>query len=145
MRTLLLELRPAKLMEVELADLLRQLAEAIAGRARVAVAVQIEGEAELPVDVKIALYRIAQEALNNVAKHAQAQQATLHLRRLPAFIELTVSDDGCGFVFDRIGPEHLGLGIMRERADAIGATLSVQSEPQRGTTIAVRWTSKGAR
>jgi PAS domain S-box-containing protein len=139
MRTLLLELRPAKLLEMELADLLRQLAEAIAGRARVAVSVQIDGEAELPVDVKIALYRIAQEALNNVAKHAQAQRGTIHLRRLPDLIELTVSDDGCGFVFDRIGPAHLGLGIMRERADAIGASLSVQSQPQQGTTITVRW------
>jgi PAS domain S-box-containing protein len=145
MRTLLLELRPAKLIEVEMADLLRQLAEAVAGRARVAVAVQIEGEAVLPVDVKIALYRIAQEALNNVAKHAHATRATVYLRRLANSAELIVHDDGIGFVFDRIRPEHLGLGIMRERADAIGATLTVQSLPQQGTTVTARWTRRSKR
>lgn len=140
MRTLLLELRPAKLMEVELADLLRQLAEAIAGRARVAINVQIEGEVELPPDVKIAFYRIAQEALNNVGKHAQAQHAEVRLLRQPTGIELQVTDDGNGFVLHQIRPEHLGLSIMRERADAIGATLQIQSQPNQGATVTVRWT-----
>jgi two-component system nitrate/nitrite sensor histidine kinase NarX len=139
MRTLLLELRPAKLVEIEIAELLRQLAEAIAGRARVAASVQIAGDAELPVDVKIAFYRIAQEALNNVSKHAQARQAFIQLRCLSDLFELTITDDGSGFVFDRIRPQHLGLGIMRERADAIGATLNIHSQPGKGTKVVVRW------
>jgi PAS domain S-box-containing protein len=146
MRTLLLELRPAKLLEIDLADLLRQLAEAVAGRARVPVTVQIEGDTDIPADVKVALYRIAQEALNNVAKHAQAHHAQIKLVRDAEFIDLAVADDGCGFVFERIAPQHLGLGIMRERAEDIGATLTVQSQPNQGTRVVVRWAKeRGAR
>jgi PAS domain S-box-containing protein len=139
MRTLLLELRPAKLVEVDLADLLKQLAEAISGRARVPVEVHVEGNADVPADVKLALYRVAQEALNNIAKHAQATSAQINLVRSPEEISLTVSDDGVGFQFERIAPQHLGLGIMRERADAIGASLSVRSALNEGTTVEVCW------
>ena len=141
MRTLLLELRPAKLIEVDLADLLRQLAEAISGRARIPVTVQIDGTAEISADVKVALYRVAQEALNNIAKHAHANNVLIHLERSPERVMLSVSDDGTGFVFEHIAAHHLGLGIMRERADAIGATLSVRSAPNQGTTIEVCWTN----
>lgn len=139
MRTLLLELRPAKLIEVEINELLRQLAEAISSRARVPVHVAIEGDVTMPADVKIALYRIAQEALNNVAKHAQASQVEVRLIRHATHIELAVTDNGVGFHFETIRPEHLGLGIMRERAEDIGATLSVISKPEEGATIAVQW------
>jgi PAS domain S-box-containing protein len=142
MRTLLLELRPAKLVEVDLADLLRQLAEAISGRARVPVTVQVEGNTEVSADVKVAFYRVAQEALNNIAKHAQAHSAHIHLIRSPDEVRLSVSDDGVGFVFEHIAPQHLGLGIMRERADAIGASLGVHSVPNQGTKIEVCWRSK---
>jgi PAS domain S-box-containing protein len=139
MRTLLLELRPTKLIEVEIPELLRQLAEAIAGRARMPVHVHINGDAELPDDVKVAFYRIAQEALNNVAKHAQATEAHVTLDRQPTLFQLTVADNGVGFHFQTIKPEHLGLGIMRERAEDIGASLSVESQPDAGTAITVRW------
>jgi PAS domain S-box-containing protein len=139
MRTLLLELRPAKLIEVELADLLRQLAEAISGRARIPVTVQIEGTADISADVKVALYRVAQEALNNIAKHAHADSVVIQLEQSPERIALTVSDDGSGFVFEHIAAHHLGLGIMRERADAIGATLSIRSAPNQGTMVEVCW------
>jgi two-component system nitrate/nitrite sensor histidine kinase NarX len=63
----------------------------------------------------------------------------LQLQRSPNLVTLAICDDGCGFVFERIAPEHLGLGIMRERAEAIGATLSVQSEPDQGTRVEVCW------
>ncbi|MCC6456366.1 MAG: PAS domain S-box protein [Caldilineaceae bacterium] len=139
MRTLLLELRPAKLVEVDLADLLRQLAEAISGRARVPVTVDVEGTAEVSADVKIALYRVAQEALNNIAKHAQARNAWIKLHRTEDRVTLSVRDDGSGFVFEHIAPQHLGLSIMRERADGIGATLSVDARPGEGTTVEVDW------
>jgi PAS domain S-box-containing protein len=139
MRTLLLELRPTKLLEVEIAELLRQLADGVSGRARVPVTVEIEGDAEIPPDVKVAFYRIAQEALNNVAKHAHATGAQVSLRRTPDLIELAVRDDGVGFEFDTIRPEHLGLGIMRERAEDIGALLAVHSGPDLGTQVTARW------
>ncbi len=139
MRTLLLELRPARLMEVELADLLRQLVEATAGRARVPITLHAQGESNLPPEVKVAFYRIAQEALNNVAKHARAQHAVVTYNGSPDMARLSIQDDGCGFVMDTILPQHLGLSIMRERADAINAQLTVESLPDEGTEITVSW------
>jgi len=151
MRTLLLELRPAALVDAQLRDLLHQLADSITGRARVPVSVQTEGAAELlshgadqeglPVGVKVALYRIAQEALNNVAKHAGATQATVRLQFHPDCVSLKIRDDGSGFDVESVPPESLGLGIMRERAEAIGATLSVESQVGRGTEIEVQWSA----
>jgi len=76
MRTLLLELRPAALIEADLGNLLRQLAEALTGREGIPITVTVEGHSALPAPVQIALYRIAQEALNNISKHACAQQVT---------------------------------------------------------------------
>jgi len=140
MRTLLLELRPATLTEIPLGDLLRQLAEAITGRARVPVAVEVEGECLLRPDVQVALYRIAQEALNNVAKHAGASQATVSLRCLPDRVILRIADNGCGFDPEIVSPEHLGLSIMRERAEATGAVLTMRSEIGQGTEVVVEWT-----
>jgi GAF domain-containing protein len=149
MRTLLLELRPAVLAETELSDLLRQLAEAITGRTRVPVMVAVEGQCSLPPDVKVALYRIAQEALNNMAKHAGAGRATIGLRCVEIAeeqekgVELRVSDDGRGFDPAGVSSDHLGLGIMHERAEAVGATLMIDSAIGRGTQITVVWTGKG--
>jgi two-component system nitrate/nitrite sensor histidine kinase NarX len=80
MRALLLELRPAALTETALGDLLGQLAEAFTSRTRVPLTLSVEGHAPLPPEVQVALYRIAQEALNNVSKHAEASQVTLSLR-----------------------------------------------------------------
>ena len=139
-RTLLLELRPAALVEVDLGELLRQLAEAIAGRARIPVQCIVEGKRDLPSDVQVALYRIAQEALNNVAKHAEANHASVELRRCPDGAELRISDDGRGFDPWATSPEHLGLSIMRERAEGIGAKLAVKSEPGCGAQVVVHWT-----
>ena len=80
MRTLLLELRPAALAEANLPDLLKQLGEAVVGRARIPVEVETEeGCIVLPADVRVAFYRIAQEALNNVAKHSGASKARVSL------------------------------------------------------------------
>jgi two-component system nitrate/nitrite sensor histidine kinase NarX len=151
MRTLLLELRPSALVEARLADLLRQLAESITGRARVPVTLEVEGERDLEAEVKVALYRIAQEALNNVAKHAGATRATVSLLCFPspaegegsgARVELAIRDDGIGFDPGGIAPNSLGLGIMRERAEAIGAALTIESQPGTGTQIEVVWRSR---
>jgi signal transduction histidine kinase len=143
MRTLLLELRPATLLEANLGDLLRQLGEAITGRARVPVDVQIEGEvAQMSPDIKVALYRIAQESLNNVAKHSGAGQATVHLCYGPGQVNLDITDDGCGFDVKDIPPDHLGVGIMRERAETIGAKLTIESQVEQGTKVTVVWTKE---
>jgi signal transduction histidine kinase len=155
MRTLLLELRPAKLIEVELAELLRQLAEAITGRSRVPITLAVDETVALPPDIKVAFYHIAQEALNNVAKHARATHATVKVESLESGARLVVQDDGRGFMLEKVRPEHLGLTIMHERAEAIGARLEVQSiplqaeltasptspqdAPAHGTSVIVQW------
>jgi len=108
MRSLLLELRPSAFVDAPLGDLLRQLGESITGRARVPVTVEVEGECSLPAEVKVALYRIAQEALNNVAKHAGASQASVSLRCQAEQVVLCVSDDGRGFDPDSIPLDSLG-------------------------------------
>ncbi len=144
MRTLLLELRPASLAEANLADLLKQLAEAVTGRARIPVDLRIEGAGELPTDVRIALYRISQEALNNVAKHSGAKRATLSLAFEGQGIRLLVQDDGTGFDPATAGAGQLGLGIMRERAESVGATLKIDSKPGQGTSVHITWSPPAA-
>jgi signal transduction histidine kinase len=139
MRTLLLELRPAALEEAVVSDLLRQLADSFTGRARVPVTLQVESECALPPRVKVVLYRIAQEALNNVAKHANASQVIVRLRCGSQGIKLQISDDGRGFDASRVAPEHLGLGIMRERAASIDARLKIESQVGCGTEVEVMW------
>jgi nitrate/nitrite-specific signal transduction histidine kinase len=144
MRTLLVELRPSALAEAPLPDLLRQLGEAMTGRARVPVDLAVEGTCRLPAEVKVVFYRIAQEALNNVYKHAAAEHVAITLRcgteeRGGAGAELRICDDGQGFDPAQVGPIHLGLGIMRERAEAVGAQVTVESQPGEGTEVSVCW------
>jgi PAS domain S-box-containing protein len=144
MRGLLLELRPATFTEAEIGELLRQLAEALAGRARIRVSVVIDGQRRLPANVQVAVYRIAQEALNNIARHAEASQVTVALCCRPDATELRIGDDGRGFNPGNIAPGHLGLSIMRERAEAIGATLQIDSRPGMGTQVVIICPQPGA-
>ena len=139
MRTLLLELRPSALTDAALPDLLRQLSEAVIGRARLPIELVVDGECELPPEVQVAIYRIAQEALNNVVKYARASRVGINLRLQPGTVRLSIMDDGVGFDPAAVPPNHLGLRIMRERAEAIGARLSIYSEPGVGTQVAVNW------
>lgn len=139
MRTLLLELRPSALDEAQLSDLLRQLGESITGRARVPVAVTSQGTCDVPSDIKVALYRIAQEALNNVAKHSGANEARIDLRCGPEGVRMEIADDGHGFDMAKIPINHLGINIMRERAESAGAALEIDSAPGEGTRVRVDW------
>jgi signal transduction histidine kinase len=147
MRTLLLELRPAALMETSFNDLLRQLAEAIAGRAGAPVELTTEGDCVVPPEIHVGLYRIVQEALNNVVKHSRASQVELHLRCASVLtesvrgqrVEIQIHDNGRGFDPNSVSGEHLGLGIMRERAQAISAELTIESQPGAGTLVSVVW------
>jgi signal transduction histidine kinase len=138
MRTLLLELRPATLTESSLEELLRQLATAVIGRSRLQVTVAVEGERPLSPETQVALYRMAQEALNNVVKHAGASQVTISLRFDEAGTELRVADNGRGFDPATVSVHSLGLGIMRDRAAKIGAELQIESEIGKGTAVWVR-------
>ena len=139
MRTLLFELRPAALGDAELPDLLRHLANAFTARTRLPVYLTIEGQPDPPAAVKAAFYRVAQEALNNTAKYAQARQVTLHLAGGKDELRLEARDDGRGFDPLAIPPDSLGLNIMRERAEAIGASLQIHSAPEQGTVIMLDW------
>jgi signal transduction histidine kinase len=142
MRTLLVELRPAALTEAPFENLLQHLTEAFRGRTRVPLALAVEGQRPLPPDVQIALYRIAQEALNNVARHAAATQVTVGLHFAPEQVKLRIADNGRGFDLDKAPTDHLGLKIMRERAAAVGAHLTLQSEIGAGTEIVVLWAER---
>jgi signal transduction histidine kinase len=145
MRTLLFELRPAALEDTSLDRLLHQQADLLTGRTRTPVEVTVQGETDLPVEVKIALYRIAQEAFNNIVKHAGASQVTATLQHLPDGVKLAIQDDGRGFDPTSVPPERMGLRIMRERAGAVGAELVVDSAPGEGTRVAVEWTADEGR
>ncbi len=140
MRTLLLELRPAALADSALGDLLKQLIEAFTSRARIPVSLEIQEQASLPIEAKVAFYRIAQEALNNVAKHAAASNVTIRMRCHAEAASLCVEDNGRGFAHNQPTPDHIGLGIMQERAQAIGASLTIDSDRDRGTRVYINWT-----
>ncbi len=141
MRMLLVELRPNALTEIPFQDLLRQLCESVIGRDRLPIQLSVEGQRKLPAAVQVGLYRIAQEALNNIVKHAKATQAIVTLR-LDDPVRLVVADNGFGFDMSAVPPDHFGLQIMRERADLIGATISIYGEPNEGTQISVTWQAK---
>lgn len=136
MRTLLVELRPNALIEVPLPTLLRQLTDALTGRARIDIQLTCSGEPKLAPDVQVGLYRIAQEALNNIVKHSRATHAVVTLNCADT-LRLTISDNGLGFDPSNIAADHIGLRIMRERAEAIGAQFKVESTPGEGTQISV--------
>jgi two-component system nitrate/nitrite sensor histidine kinase NarX len=139
MRGLLAELRPAVMTGSDFGDLLRQLGNALTGRVNVPVSMSITGEGVLPANVQIALYRLCQEALNNIAKHAGANQVTIHLHYHAEGVELHIQDDGRGFDPAQSPSGHSGLSMMRERAEAVSALLSITSVPGRGTTVVIRW------
>jgi len=140
MRALLVELRPAALTDTSLPDLLQQLVSALAGRIRVPVELRVEGADRLPDAAQVALYRVAQEALQNVARHARATHVWVTLRLHPGRAELVVRDDGRGFDPATVPADHFGLAIMRERMEAVGGAVAVESRPGQGTTLTARCT-----
>lgn len=140
MRALLAELRPSALTDTDLGDLLHLLGNALSGRINIPVAVTVAKEVILPAEVQVAFYRVCQEALNNIAKHAKASRVDMDLKHEGAAIELHIRDDGQGFDPEQTFSGHYGLGMMRERAEAAGALLSVTSRPGHGTELIMHWT-----
>ena len=141
MRTMLLEMRPETLERADLKSLLTQLADAFVGRVRVPVSLDIQGDCKLTHEVKLVFYRVAQEALNNIAKHSGARQVDVRLECQPGGLKLCVKDDGLGFEPDSLPPGHMGIAIMRERANSIGASLEIESQINQGTTVELDWRS----
>ncbi|MDZ8028853.1 MAG: sensor histidine kinase [Nostoc sp. DedQUE11] len=139
MRNLLIELRPDGLAEKALGELIQQLTKAISGRASLQVTTTLEGDFPLSSEVKLVFYRITQEALNNIIKHAQATQVSVSLDCNSQKIVLRISDNGCGFDSRQIPipSGHLGIAIMKERADSIGANFHLSSYLGRGTEISL--------
>ena len=139
MRALLAELRPSTLTDAELGDLLRLLGNAFTGRTNVPAKVTVVGQGVLPADVQVAIYRVCQEALNNVAKHAAASLVQINLKHEDTAIDLSIRDDGQGFDPERTASGHYGLSMMQERAEGVGARLSIKSQLGRGTELTIRW------
>jgi len=136
LRSLSHELRPMVLDRLGLQPALQFLAENVGRRAGVAVAVTGKLGARLPPAVEITLYRIAQEALNNVIKHARASTANIEVRHTSERVSCTVRDDGVGFAENRLeGGTGLGLVGIRERLGALGGSVHIASQPGRGTTL----------
>lgn len=139
MRTLLFELRPAALLAADLDTLLHQLGDVLTGHTRIPVTMTCTGEANLPADVKVALYRIAQEAFNNIAKHSGATEVTVTCSLTPDQVVLTIGDNGRGFDSVKVNGSRMGLRIMAERAAAINAALRIDTAPGHATVIELRW------
>jgi PAS domain S-box-containing protein len=140
MRALLAELRPSTLTDADLGDLLRLLGNAFTGRTNIPAMVTIAGEGVLPAEVQVAIYRVCQEALNNIAKHAGASKVEINLKHDGTAIELGIHDNGQGFDPEQpISSGHYGLSMMRERAEEVGAQLFITSQIGRGSELIIRW------
>lgn len=139
MRSLVFELRPGGIEDDGLALALRKHAAAVQGRTGLPIVLAVDEVPRATLDVEEAVYRIAQEAVHNVIKHARARQARIVLSSADGALRLAVEDDGRGFDAARVpgGHGHLGLDGMRARAERIGARLTVTSSPGAGTRIEV--------
>ena len=137
-RRLAVELRPSALDDFGLEPALRRLGQSV--REGGGVDVQVEttlGAERLAPDVETAVYRIVQEALTNVIKHADAARASIVVRRKPDGVLVMVEDDGRGFDPAVARDGRLGLLGMRERVELLDGSLQVEAEPGRGTTLIV--------
>lgn len=136
MRALIFELRPGNLREHGLVPALRTHAAALSGRIGLPIVVDAGfGDERLSPDIEEALYRIAQEALHNIVKHAGARQAQVEIARGADGIRIRVQDDGHGFDPGAVPDGHLGLAGMRARAERLGGEFLISSEVGRGTTV----------
>jgi signal transduction histidine kinase len=134
------DLRPPMLDEYGLGPSLRWYAKEFTDRTGIRVETFDGDDLRLGPDAEIALFRIAQEALNNAARHSQAKNMRIDLRQAEAETVFTVQDDGAGFDAERARPAKVGYGLvtMRERAEAVGGTFAMSSEKGRGTRITVK-------
>jgi signal transduction histidine kinase len=132
-------LRAKPLEDLGLALALSTLAESVAARTGLTLDLDIQHHLEqMAPDVEQCIYRVEQEALTNVARHAGARSLRVALTRENGALRLTIADDGHGFDPTAANGTHYGLKGLRERAEMIGATLEVHSRPQQGTTVRLK-------
>ncbi len=137
MRALIFELRPESLQNEGLVAALTKQSDALRARYKLDVVTRFDPEPDIPLEAKEALYRIAQEAMHNVAKHAHATRVELSLQEKEGKLTLEIRDNGKGFDPSREFPGHLGMKSMPERAAQIGGTFRIESQPDAGTVITV--------
>lgn len=138
-RRIAADLRPLLLDDLGLAPAIEWLANSFTQRSGVACEVDVDEDLELQEPYATAVFRIVQESLANVAKHAQATEVSVLVARTPRAVVLEVSDNGRGFATDAPRKRHsLGLMGLRERAQLLKGTASIESEQGKGTRVQVR-------
>jgi PAS domain S-box-containing protein len=142
MRLLIFELRPSVLEEDGLVEAVRSRLELVEARSGIKANLQVEGNPQIPKNVETELYRVIQEALNNIHKHAKATEVNVKIVRDHKRFQLTIEDNGSGFdptLVEKSG--GLGYQIIQERVHRIGGTFRVEASPQQGTalTIELNW------
>jgi signal transduction histidine kinase len=134
-RRLAVELRPQALDDFGLVAAVERLTQTFAEQTGLGVDIEAQlGDARLPSEVETALYRMVQEALTNIVKHAQAKRVSIILGLSRASVSAVIEDDGIGFETDRIH-DGMGLAGMRERLALVGGKLKIESRPGAGTTL----------
>lgn len=139
MRTMLMELRPNTIVNTDLKNLLTQMVEGLAGRTTAKIELSTEGMGLLPPEVQTAFFRITQESINNILKHSKADHVRIIFSNKKEEVNLSIEDNGCGFIPASVDVERMGLRIMRERADSINAAFDLISQPGKGTKININW------
>ena len=134
-RRLAVELRPKALDDFGLVPALERLAQMVAGQSGLKLEMEAQlGRERLPSEIETALYRIVQEALTNITKHARAHCVSIVLRRAREPITAVIEDDGCGFD-PTVARSGMGLDGMRERLALIGGRLKIETRPGGGVTL----------
>lgn len=142
-RELSFNLRPAMLDDLGLVPTLRWYLKRYKKRVNIAVDLEVSSLKErLPVNIETALYRIFQEALTNITRHASASRVQLTIRRRKAVVLVEIKDDGCGFEMERVFGQKAstgGMGLlgMRERTVLLGGVFNLHSAPGAGTRISI--------
>ncbi len=141
------ELRPAALQGKGLAQALKDYVERWQEHTGIEVTTVVSGERPLPLEVEQALYRVVQEALSNVARHAEADSVALTLSSSPDRVNLIIADNGRGFEPNDVAPHSLGLASMKQRLSEVGGALKIDSTLSTGTKVIaeVRLMSTGAK
>ena len=135
MRTLIFELRPANLEQEGLAAVLKKHCKMIGERYDLKVEMEVKGQGRLALPIEKALYRVAQEALNNVVKHAHATEVRIKLNTQDDWIYLTVEDNGVGIESNVTKPNTLGMTSMRERVEQLGGFFEIAPRSSGSGTV----------
>jgi PAS domain S-box-containing protein len=144
MRALIFELRPDQLATDGLVKAIELQTNALIERGAFDVDVNLGQEPDVPLAVKEAFYRIAQEAINNAVKHAKPTRLSVSLARENGALNLEVRDDGRGFDPQGLYPGHFGLRSMQERAARVGARINIWSSPARGSRVSLTYAAQEA-